>query len=70
MTLEEAARLADTNQTLLNMIKDQNGNRYWLGTAYGKRFIWNIDSSGNFNGNMFNSSYGVRPVIEVPTSSL
>ena len=70
LTLEEAVGVSNQNQAGLNAIKDKNGIRYWLATAYGKRFIWNIDSSGKITGNYFNNKYGIRPVIIVSTSAL
>ena len=45
---------------------------YWLGSAYGNNGVWNVNSDGYLGLSYFyyDNSYGVRPVIEIPTSEL
>jgi len=49
-----------------------NGQVYWLGSADGRNSVWNVGPD-NFYGEDYDYSgggYGVRPVIEIPTSEI
>ncbi len=49
-----------------------NGQSYWLGSAGGSSSVWYVSSVGDINYDYYNNDYiyGVRPVIEIPTSEI
>ena len=58
---------ADSAQSI-----EYNGQSYWLGSARGDEGVWGVDSNGGFGctGFIYGTDYGVRPVIEIPTSEI
>ena len=68
MTREQANYLSKDVRKDLN---GTNGTYYWLGCATWKNSIWAVNSSGDCIFNILaNKTYGVRPVIEIPTSEI
>ena len=49
-----------------------NTTNYWAGATFVSNSIWSVYSNGDVECNSFNlqNSFGVRPVIVVPTSSI
>ena len=75
MTYEEAIKLQTDYSEILYGNKDGNNLNYWLGSAYSGEFVALVNGDGNGN-KVFGDSYyrpefcGIRPVIEVPKSSI
>ncbi len=47
-----------------------NGESYWLGSAQTSTKVMFVFRGGGFNNSYYDNSYGVRPVIIIPTSDL
>ena len=65
-----------TNENTFGCVDDSTCNNtypwiyttsYWIETAYDSKNIWNVNSFGQFNYNLYNKTLesGVRPVIEI-----
>ena len=67
LTYEEEQSLASSNNGIVF-----NGTSYWLGSAYHRRYVWNVTSDGSVGRINFayGSNFGVRPVIVVNTSDI
>ena len=62
----------EANDTTMfaNSTARKNGKGYWLGSASNGYDVRLVSTSGNFDSNGYGSSFGVRPVIIIPTSDL
>ena len=74
MTYEEAKALqTDYSEILYGLNTEKGYLNYWLGSAFSENKVWFVfgESSSLGNGNFFSVNFcGVRPVIEVPKSSI
>ena len=64
MSLEQARGLR------VAVKKDLNGYNYWWGSAYNNNNVWSVNGNGGMGAYSARYTYGVRPVIEIPTSAL
>lgn len=73
MTQAEAASLPDNNSrkatTLSGMAGLSSSNYYWLGTANGSLYLYNVYSDGGINYSI-GLCYGVRPVVSLKSDIL
>ena len=74
MTYEEAKALETNYSEILYGKNTEKGYlHYWLGSAVMKNSVWYVDDEVSFAPDgifLGETSYGVRPVIEVPKSSI
>ena len=70
LTYEEAdaAQTIQDNGTSIM----SNGQSYWLGSASDNNNVWGVYTDGNIGSfyYIYDGFYGVRPVIEIPTSEI
>ena len=71
LSYEEAYNSRNVRASGANSIIFYREMSYWLGSAESDDWVYNVNAYGYIDSNSYKSvEYGVRPVIEIPTSEL